>query len=295
MKLKKCVGIFLFFILCLNVGVIDYKGIIFDWLVFDCFILMENGVVNEILVDEQEDVGVMIVVRNFQNDFKWVSGWIVGLCYIFGVKCMIMVGMLKSCYIWELVKVKKIDVLLLEGKNEKYLMIVVFVFLNGVNEVFVIVGSDKCGMIYGIYEFLEQIGVLLWYDWVDVLVMFWQNFLMMCGSYMVGELVVKYWGIFLNDEVFCLIGWVKYIYGMNYGDYCFYVCVFELILCLCGNFMWFVMWGWSFYVDDLENSKIVYEMGIIMGILYYEFMVCNYQEWVRKCSEYGVWDYVFNQ
>ena len=29
---------------------------------------------NEILVDEQEDAGVMIAVRNLQNDFKRVSG-----------------------------------------------------------------------------------------------------------------------------------------------------------------------------------------------------------------------------
>ena len=33
---------------------------------------MENGVANEILVDEQEDAGVMIAVRNLQNDFKRV-------------------------------------------------------------------------------------------------------------------------------------------------------------------------------------------------------------------------------
>lgn len=74
MKLKKCVGIFLFSTLCLNVGAIDHKGITFDRLAPDRFTLMENGVANEILVDEQEDAGVMIAVRNLQNDFKRVSG-----------------------------------------------------------------------------------------------------------------------------------------------------------------------------------------------------------------------------
>ena len=74
MKLKKCVGIFLFSTLCLNVGAIDHKGITFDQLAPDRFTLMENGVANEILVDEQEDAGVMIAVRNLQNDFKRVSG-----------------------------------------------------------------------------------------------------------------------------------------------------------------------------------------------------------------------------
>ena len=48
MKLKKCVGIFLFSTLCLNVGAIDHKGITFDRLAPDRFTLMENGVANEI-------------------------------------------------------------------------------------------------------------------------------------------------------------------------------------------------------------------------------------------------------
>ena len=168
MKLKKCVGIFLFSTLCLNVGAIDHKGITFDRLAPDRFTLMENGVANEILVDEQEDAGVMIAVRNLQNDFKRVSGRAAGLCYTPGVKRMIMVGTLKSRYIRDLVKAKKIDASLLEGKNEKYLMTVVSAPLNGVDEALVIVGSDKRGTIYGIYELSEQIGVSPWYDWADV-------------------------------------------------------------------------------------------------------------------------------
>ena len=272
MKLKKCVGIFLFSTLCLNVGAIDHKGITFDRLAPDRFTLMENGVANEILVDEQEDAGVMIAVRNLQNDFKRVSGRAAGLCYTPGVKRMIMVGTLKSRYIRELVKAKKIDASLLEGKNEKYLMTVVSAPLNGVNEALVIAGSDKRGTIYGIYELSEQIGVSPWYDWADVPVMPRQNLSMMRGSYTAGEPAVKYRGIFLNDEAPCLTGWVKHTYGTNYGDHRFYARVFELILRLRGNFMWPAMWGWSFYADDPENSKTAHEMGIIMGTSHHEPM-----------------------
>ena len=53
----------------------------------------------KLLVDEQEDAGVMIAVRNLQNDFKRVSGRAAGLCYTPGVKRMVMVGTLKSRYI----------------------------------------------------------------------------------------------------------------------------------------------------------------------------------------------------
>ena len=94
-----------------------------------------------------------------------------------------MVGTLKSRYIRELVKAKKIDASLLEGKNEKYLMTVVSAPLNGVDEALVIVGSDKRGTIYGIYELSEQIGVSPWYDWADVPVMPRQNLSMTRGSY----------------------------------------------------------------------------------------------------------------
>lgn len=93
-------------------------------------------------------------------------------------------------------KSEKIDASLLEGKNEKYLMTVVSAPLNGVDEALVIVGSDKRGTIYGIYELSEQIGVSPWYDWADVPVMFRQNLSMTRGSYTAGEPAVKYRGIF---------------------------------------------------------------------------------------------------
>ena len=76
---------------------------------------------------------------------------------------------------------------MLEGKNEKYLMTVISAPLNGVDEALVIVGSDKRGTIYGIYELSEQIGVSPWYDWADVPVMPRQNLSMTRGSYTAGE------------------------------------------------------------------------------------------------------------
>ena len=49
------------------------------------------------------------------------------------------------------------------------------------------------------------------------------------------------------------------------------------------------------YADDPENSKTAHEMGIIMGTSHHEPMARNHQEWVRKRSEYGAWDYASNQ
>lgn len=279
----------------LKAEAIDNKGIIFSGLSPDRFTLLENGTPNAILVDGQEDAGVKIAAGNLSEDFKRVSGKAADLQTAPGSGRMVIVGTLASRYIKELAKAKKIDASQLEGKNEKYLMTVVSSPLKGVDEALVIAGSDKRGTIYGIYELSEQIGVSPWYDWADVPVIPQKNLSIARGSYTAGEPVVKYRGIFLNDEAPCLTGWVKHTYGTNYGDHRFYARVFELILRLRGNFMWPAMWSWSFYADDPENSRTANEMGIIMGTSHHEPMARNHQEWARKRKEYGAWDYASNQ
>ena len=208
---------------------------------------------------------------------------------------MIVVGSLESRFVKELVKTKKIDITSLEGKREKYLMRAVSRPFDGVDEAWVVIGSDKRGTIYGIYELSEQIGVSPWYDWADVPVVQRKNLYIQRGEYTAGEPAVRYRGIFLNDEAPCLTGWVKHTYGTNYGDHRFYARVFELILRLRGNFMWPAMWSWSFYADDPENSRTARDMGIIMGTSHHEPMARNHQEWARKRRQYGVWDYATNQ
>lgn len=294
--MKKNFGLVLLLSICfLKAEAIDNKGITFGSLSPDRFTLLESGTPNAILVDEQEDVGVKIAAGNLSEDFKRVSGKAADLQTAPSSGRMVIVGTLKSRYIKELAKAKKIDASQLEGKNEKYLMTVVSSPLKGVDEALVIAGSDKRGTIYGIYELSEQIGVSPWYDWADVPVIPQKNLSIVRGSYTAGEPAVKYRGIFLNDEAPCLTGWVKHTYGTNYGDHRFYARVFELILRLRGNFMWPAMWGWSFYADDPENSRTANEMGIIMGTSHHEPMARNHQEWARKRKEYGAWDYVSNQ
>lgn len=295
MKLKKCLWVLLFSILWLDAVALDNKGITFHELAPHRFTLVENGVPDAILADEEEDAGVMIAIKNLQSDFKRVTGKAAELQFAPRGKRMIIVGTLKSRYIKELVKAGKLDASLLEGKREKYVMSVVPAPLREVGEALVIAGSDKRGTIYGIYELSEQIGVSPWYDWADVPVRPQQNLSLVRGSYTAGEPAVKYRGIFLNDEAPCLTGWVKHTYGTDYGDHRFYARVFELILRLRGNFMWPAMWGWSFYADDPENSKTAHEMGVIMGTSHHEPMARNHQEWARKRKEYGAWDYNSNQ
>lgn len=278
-----------------NAGAIDNKGITYNELSPERFTLVENGTPTPVLIDEQENAGVMIAARNLQEDFGRVTGQQAPLVHAPQSKRMIIVGTLGSRYIKELTKQGKIDEKQLKGKNEKYLMSVVSQPMAGVDEALVIAGSDRRGAIYGIYELSEQIGVSPWYDWADVPVVRQKNLSILRGTYTAGEPAVKYRGIFLNDEAPCLTGWVKHTYGTNYGDHRFYARVFELILRLRGNYMWPAMWSWSFYADDPQNSKTANDMGIIMGTSHHEPMARNHQEWARKRKEYGVWDYATNQ
>lgn len=282
-------------LLSLQVKALDQKGIVSTQLAADRFTLVEGGKPTALLVDEQEDAGVMIAAKNLQADFKRVTGKPAAMAYEPDRERMIIVGTLQSRYVRELMRTGKIEAAWLEGKREKYVMTVVKAPLKGVEEALVIAGSDKRGTIYGIYELSEQIGVSPWYDWADVPVQPQQNLSLQPGLYTAGEPAVHYRGLFLNDEAPCLTGWVKHTYGTNYGDHRFYARVFELILRLRGNFLWPAMWGWSFYADDPENSRTAQEMGVIMGTSHHEPMARNHQEWVRKRSEYGVWDYASNQ
>lgn len=274
---------------------IDNKGITFEQPAADCFTLIEGGKATPILLDEKDDVGIVIAAKNLQDDFRKVTGRQAELLHSVRGPRLIVAGSLESRFIKELVKAKKIDITSLKGKREKYLMKAVSRPFDGVDEAWVVIGSDKRGTIYGIYELSEQIGVSPWYDWADVPVVQRKDLYIRRGEYTAGESAVKYRGIFLNDEAPCLTGWVKHTYGTNYGDHRFYARVFELILRLRGNFMWPAMWAWSFYADDPENSKTAHDMGIIMGTSHHEPMARNHQEWARKRKQYGVWDYATNQ
>src|SRR5690606_40992001 len=83
----------------------------------------------------------------------------------------------------------------------------------------VIVGSDRRGTIYGIYDLAEQMGVSPWYWWADVPVEKKENVFVIPGTYTLGEPAVQYRGIFLNDEAPALTGWVQHTYGTNYGGH----------------------------------------------------------------------------
>ena len=204
-------------------------------------------------------------------------------------KANILVGTIgHSSAIDRLVKQRRIDAKLLQGKHEKFIITLI-------DGQLVIAGSDRRGTIYGIYELSQQMGVSPWYDWADVPIEHHDSIFVNKGIYTDGEPAVRYRGIFLNDEAPCLTSWVKNTYGTEYGDHRFYQRVFELVLRLRGNMMWPAMWGWAFYADDPENEKTADEMGIVMGTSHHEPMARNHQEYARNREGWGAWNYQKNK
>ena len=201
----------------------------------------------------------------------------------------ILVGTIgHSAAIDRLVKQRRLDAKLLQGKHEKFIITLI-------DGQLVIAGSDRRGTIYGIYELSQQMGVSPWYDWADVPIEHHDSIFVNKGIYTDGEPAVRYRGIFLNDEAPCLTSWVKNTYGTEYGDHRFYQRVFELVLRLRGNMMWPAMWGWAFYADDPENEKTADEMGIVMGTSHHEPMARNHQEYARNREGWGAWNYQKNK
>ncbi|MBQ8855886.1 MAG: glycosyl hydrolase 115 family protein [Bacteroidales bacterium] len=279
----------------LSASAIDHPKATLPTVSADRFTLVQDGTPVTIIVNKSEDTAILRAANDLVKDFGRVTGNMPALVESATADRAIIIGSLDSPVIKDMVSRGRFDVSTLQGCREKYLIQTVKDPVEGIGEALVIAGSDRRGVVYGIYEISEQIGVSPWYDWADVPVARQENLSIARGSYTAGEPAVRYRGIFLNDEAPCLTGWVKHTYGTDYGDHRFYERVFELILRLRGNFLWPAMWSWSFYADDPLNGKVADEMGVIMGTSHHEPMARNHQEWARKRNEYGAWDYETNQ
>lgn len=204
---------------------------------------------------------------------------------------VVIVGTLgKSPLIDRLVEQNKIDPSGIRDRWDGYHLEVVDQPLPGVERALIIAGADKRGTIYGIYDVSEQIGVSPWYYWADVPVEHKSSLYIAKGTRVQDAPVVKYRGIFLNDEAPALTNWV----AENHGNYTheFYVKVFELLLRLKANFLWPAMWNNAFADDDPQNMILADEYGIVMSTSHHEPMMRADKEWNRHGK--GPWEYSTN-
>ena len=271
------------------------------------FKLSASGKSSPLFIDSNDFPGVIRALKDLQSDIDKVTNHKPEIVYdkLPANKQIVIVGTYgKNSIIDQLVKSKKIDIKEIVGKWEAYTIQTVEKPFPGIDRALVIVGNDKRGTIFGIYDLSQQIGVSPWYFWADVPVPHKKALYVKPIKYTQSP-SVKYRGIFINDEAPALSNWIKEKYGMvktsqnppigngvaNYGSE-FYTKVFELMLRIKANYLWPAMWNNAFNEDDAENSRLADEYGIVMGTSHQEPMIRAQQEWDRRYySSLGHWNY----
>jgi len=274
------------------------------------FPLSVNGKSAVLTYSEDDYKGVIRAVNDLKSDMAMVTGktpeTIDNGIGIPRRKYVVIIGTLeKNPAIDYLVKAGKIQTSDIKGKWESYSIQAVRDPWPGVKEALVIMGSDKRGTIYGIYDLCGAIGVSPWYWWADVPAQQKKSLYVARETFTQGPPAVKYRGIFLNDEYPNLTNWITAKYGTvnpsenppipqgiaNYGSQ-FYTKLFELILRLKGNYLWPAMWNNAFNEDDPENARLADEYGIVIGTSHQEPMLRAQKEWDRRYKPtLGSWNY----
>jgi hypothetical protein len=257
------------------------------------FVLSENGKSAPLYISSKDYPGVIRALNDLQEDIGRVTNAkpAVSLDKIPHASEIVIAGTLgKSSVIDKLISDKKINVDNIKGQWDAYQIQVVENPLPNVKRALVIAGSDKRGTIYGIYDISEKIGVSPWYWWADVPVKKQSDLYINSNFKTTNKPVVKYRGIFLNDEAPALSNWAREKFGgLNHK---FYAHVFELLLRLKGNYLWPAMWDNNFDDDDSLNQNLADEYGIVMGTSHHEPMMRSWKEWGK--FGHGDWNYQTN-
>ncbi len=254
--------------------------------------LIDHGAPLPILADGADFPGVLRAARDVQADLSHVAGHDAAFSVDAKTraKTAIIVGTLgKSARIDKIVRDKHIDAHGVRGVWEGYLLQVVDQPEPGIDRALVVIGADKRGTIFGLYELSRRIGVSPWQWWADVPVAHHDALYAAPGRF-IDAPQVKYRGIFINDEDPALGGLMQAKFGGPNQD--FYAHVFELILRLKGNLLWPAMWGRAFFDDDPQNPKLADEYGVVIGTSHHEPMMRANIEWRRYGK--GAWDYTQN-
>ena len=256
------------------------------------FPLVAGGRAAALYASAQDWPGVLRAAHDVQADVNRVTG----RTPTFSTEApagkeVVLVGTLgKSPLIDGLVRTGKLDTTGLAGKWETFVIQTLDKPLPGVKRALVVVGSDKRGTIFGLYDLSRQMGVSPWYWWADVPTRQQKALYVAAGRHSQGTPQVKYRGIFLNDEAPALSGWAKEKFGginsQMYGH------VFELLLRLKANYLWPAMWDNAFNDDDKLSPALADEYGIVMGTSHHEPMQRAQQEWKRY--GHGPWNYQTN-
>ncbi len=271
-------------------------------------LVSQDGVV-PIIASSADWAGVKRAAAELRDDFKRVCALSPSLVYDeipSGIAGAIIIGTLgRNPLIDGLVSSGTISAESVEGHWEAFRLTLVDKPFPGVPRALVVMGADKRGAIFGIFEISRAIGVSPWHFWADVPIRRADALYALPKTDFVMAPAVKYRGIFLNDEYPALTRWVANKFGpakglpdrpapedvANYGKE-FYTKIFDLLLRLRANYLWPAMWNNAFNEDDPDNARLADEYGIVMGNSHQEPMLRAQKEWDRRyLDSVGHWDY----
>jgi hypothetical protein len=248
------------------------------------FPLAGRGAAAPIAYAEQDAKVVALAAADLAADIERVTG-LKPLVHTTPVQGQaVLVGTLgNSPQIDQLVATGKLDVRELKGAWESFI-------IATVGKQLVIVGSDRRGTAFGVYELSQSIGVSPWYWWADVTPEKKSELYLRAGSRRFGPPSVKYRGIFINDEDWGLQQWAaRTLEPENKGiGPKTYARVFELLLRLKANTLWPAMHpGTPAFNSDARNALLANDYAIVMGSSHAEPMLRNnVSEWKAGADAY---------
>ncbi|KAK5630900.1 hypothetical protein RRF57_006615 [Xylaria bambusicola] len=264
-----------------------------------------------ILYSADDPVGVKIAITSLAEDLEVITGVRPSVFKVGNgnsIDCknctdnVIIAATVGSDVLGAMVEDGKLDVSAIDGTWESYQISVVDDPIPGVKRALVIAGSDKRGVMYGIYTLSEQCGQSPFHWWADVPATKHEEIYALSADTTFGPPSVQYRGLFINDEAPGLTGWWSKVHGVNHQpiDTEFYRHVFDMLLRLKGNFIWPSMWksfvyrpGNIFFKDDPGNMQLADDYGIVVSTSHHEPMQKATNEWNDTIS--GPWDWEKNK
>src|SRR5581483_8481758 len=179
----------------------------------------------------------------------------------------------------------------LRGQWESFVIATVDAPLPGIASGLVVIGSDRRGTAFGVYELSQAIGVSPWHWWADVAPQKNSELHVAAGTRRFGPPSVKYRGIFLNDEDWGLQPWAAKTFDPETGNIGpkTYAKIFELMLRLKANTVWPAMHpGTAPFNSFPQNRQVADDYAIVMGSSHAEPMLRdNVGEWHDAPARYN--------
>lgn len=258
------------------------------------FKLVSDGQTADILVSPDDHKVVQIAADDLASDVERVTGSkpkVVHETRALSASVVIIGTLGKATAVDDLVKSGRLDVSQIRGRRESFVIATVKNPLPNISSALVIIGSDRRGTAFGVYEMSQAIGVSPWYWWADVAPRHKSSLIISQGTRLGGEPSVKYRGIFINDEDWGLQPWAAKTFEPEAGNIGpkTYAKVFELLLRLKANTLWPAMHEVTRpFNADAANRQAADDHAIIMGSSHAEPMLRNnVGEWKARPEEYN--------